>query len=431
MKNFIPFSIFLLSIFTTQNTLANMWPLSGNIGAGWIITETWSLLQENISVEKHFLLFKTSQKNIYDKNLPYSWYDFLEKVTNISAKNIEKNSFSFRDEFWNKLENLEHYENLFIKKVQEYSSTGSIDITVQYHFKNNSQKEINNEKVFFSFWSAEHAQVAIFELYSDENFKNVKQIFILNNENDYPKNFTISDKNNKIPTQEEYILTKMFPLSYFETINGSKYWHPIPQYSVDKIATFSLSFKPYEEKVVTVRYSLPFKQDTFSNYRYIDYDYAPILNWKNEKVKKSGILVIGDKNNFFIPQSSTIDQDKYSWNKSLFLKKVWKFTFGLWLENIQKRLNNWISVKNLNSRTDFWNMKFMFLNIHDLNLNFAGKSYITYIPKFFWSKIKTEKDFEKYYENPPKATQSPDNPEKIIIEYNWEKFEMDFLEILK
>ncbi len=68
---------------------------------------------------------------------------------------------------------------------------------------------------------------------------------------------------------------------------------------------------------------------------------------------------------------------------------------------------------------------------YNLNLSFAGKYYITYIPKFFWSKIKTEKDFKKYYENPPKATQSPDNPEKIIIEYHWEKFEMDFLEILK
>jgi hypothetical protein len=39
MKKLIPFSLFLLSIFTTQNTLANMSP-SFHFGAGGIIAET-------------------------------------------------------------------------------------------------------------------------------------------------------------------------------------------------------------------------------------------------------------------------------------------------------------------------------------------------------------------------------------------------------
>lgn len=427
MKKFIPFSLFLFSIFTTQSTLANMWPLSGNIGAGWIITETWSLLQENISVEKHFLLFKTSQKNIYDKNLPYSWYDFLEKVTNISAKNIKKNSFYLRDEFWNKLKNLEHYENLFIKKVQEYSSTGSIDITAQYHFKNNSEKEIKNEKVFFSFWGAEHARWALYELNYDENIKEVKQIYILNNENDYPKNFKVIEKNKTLLLKNEYRLQKLASYWYIE----EDYGYPIPVHSVDKISTFSLSFKPYEEKIITVTYSLPLKKDYLWRYRYIDYDYAPLLNWKNEKVKKSGIAVIGDKNNILYSAQSIIDEDKYSGKKNLFLEKVWTFTHALFLQDVQKRLNNWISVKNLESRTDIWNMKFVFVNIDELNSLIQLWTYWGALPKFFHSFFENPKDFEKYYENPPKATQSPDNPEKIIIEYHWEKFEMDFLEILK
>ena len=96
MKKYISLLLFSIStFFFTQNTLANMWPASASIWAGGIEFQTGSILQENISVEKHFLLFQTSGENIYDEKAPYSWYDFLEKITNIPAKTIEKNSFQF------------------------------------------------------------------------------------------------------------------------------------------------------------------------------------------------------------------------------------------------------------------------------------------------------------------------------------------------
>ncbi len=417
MKKLIPFSLFLLSIFTTQNTLANMSP-SFHFGAGGIISETWSLLQENISVEKHFLIFQPSNKNLYDKNAPYSWYDFLEKITGVSKNIIEKNSFYSREDFWFKLENLEYYKNLFWKITQEYSTTGSVNIIAQYHFKNNSEKKIINEKVSFSFWNTKYLAWGwpLYELY-DENLKNVDHIYFLNDENNYPKNFKVIEKNKLLNSYDDYQIKDWGKWGYLETIDEIQYiWWQIPISFIDKVSTFSLSFKPYEEKIITISYSIPLKKDIYWNQRYIDYNYFPLTNWKNETIRESYIAVIGNKKN--IPYDLRTSVNNTDEKSHINLKKLGKFIY-------------WNVFKNVDKKNSLHTIQLAFANIDELNF---------FLKNWEWGRIEAINFFQSFfeknniqfdYENPPKATQSPDNPEKIIIEYNWEKFEMDFLEILK
>ena len=417
MKKLIPFSLFLLSIFTTQNTLANMSP-SFHFGAGGIIAETWSLLQENISVEKHFLIFQPSDKNIYDKNAPYSWYDFLEKITGVSKNRIEKNSFYSREDFWFKLENLEYYKNLFWKIEQTYSITGSVNIITQYHLKNNSEKEIISESVSFSFWDTKNLGGGwpLYELY-DENLKNVDHIYFLNNENNYPKNFKVIEKNKLLNTYDNYQVKNWWYWGYTETIDGIEYiWGKVPISFIDKVSTFSLSFKPYEEKIITVSYSIPLKKDVYSNQRYIDYDYFPLTNWKNETIKQSYIAIIGNKDNIPYNLRTSISIDNREDKSNINLKRLWKFIY-------------WKSFYNVNKNNSLHTIQLAFANIDEVNFIFNnGAGYFEPLTFFnFFEKYNIPFDFT----NPPKATLSPNNPENVIIEYNWETFEMNFLEILK
>ena len=419
MKKYIYLLLcFIYTLFSIQNTLANMSP-SFHFGAGWITTESWSLLQENISVEKHFLIFQPSNKNLYDKNALYSWYDFLEKITGVSKNIIKKNSFYSSKDFWFKLENLDYYKNLFWKVTQEYSTTGSVNIIAQYHFKNNSEKEIKNEKVSFSFWNTKYLAWGwpLYELY-DENLKNVDHIYFLNNENNYPKNFKVIEKNKLLNSYDDYQIKDWSKWGYLETIDGIQYigWQ-IPISFIDKVSTFALSFKPYEEKIITVKYSIPLKKDVYSNQRYVDYDYFPLTNWKNETIKESYIAVIGNKNNIPYNLKTTISIDNKDDKSNTNLKRLGKFIY-------------WNAFKNVDKKNSPHTIQLAFVNIDELNFllkNWAGYFESSTFFKSFFEKYNIQFDFQ----NPPKATQSPNNPEKVIIEYNWEKLEIDFLEIFK
>lgn len=413
MNKHILFWICLYLFLWVPLSFGNMWPASSSFGWGGIwISQTPSSLQENISIEKHILLFQASKKNLYQKTAPYVWYNFLEKLTWVSADIIQKDSFTFRDEFNSDVSKLSHPQMFFIKKYETYASTGSVNILAQYHLKNNSPQAITEQEVYFSLGGVEHINGSLSEIYTQTGIENVQHVYVLNNENDYPKNFRISQNHANIPFFYEFTLNALHPIYAYDDYTQPKQSKKIPVDEVKKQVKFSLSFSPFEEKVITIQYSLPYKIDIHWE-KYIDYDYSPIFQWHSGEVKQSTLALIGNPWNIWYK----ILKDSINYKNTLPLKKIESFIYANTFSNISKQ-------------SGFKNIRIFFVNIENLNAflkNWIWVNEPSSIFQFFFEKTQTSYDAT----NPPQAHISAKNTEDILIKNQGKTFKANLYQFMK
>lgn len=410
MKKYIYVLVWYFILFWVQNTLANMWPASSSIGWGgiWVQDNYW--INDFISIDKHYLVFQASDKDIYKENAPHTGYEFLEKLTGISSQSIKNDSFIFRDEYGYDINNLQNKDTLFINKYEKYASSGSVNIIAQYHLNNISDSYLKNQEVYFSLGKVEHVNGSIYESWADRGIENIQQIYVLNNQNDYPTNFRLYENGEKKHFTYDFELHSLRSL-YIDIIQEIKL------NSVDKRVKFSLSFEPNESKVITVMYSIPYKVD-LNGEKYIDYDYSPIYGWKNGTVKKSTIWIIGNHQN--IGYSLNAINSDHQWNnsaKKLSLQRKHTFTYVS-------------TLTNLHQDDGIKNIKVYFANIDDIN-RYLREWLRVYQPQYLFESFfdKTQTLYDET--NPPKVTLSKDNPEEIIIENNGKYFKEVFFEFMK
>lgn len=295
---------FIFSILI-QPAFANMWPILNSNWAWWLYFSSGNLLSENVSVEKEVLVFKTSDKNIFKKDAKYLWYEYLMKKLKVSKNFIEKNLTTIDN--WDEHNNID--EKLWFIGVENDYTWWSINIWVRYYLKNNSDKEMKDQKIWFSFFKNTSVNASLIP-YSDN-------IYVLNSENNYPTNFKVYDWNKSLSISNSYMSEE------FKNTNSS--WQILN--SVKKISTFNVSFQPNESKILTITYSIPFKLK-FNGDKYVDYDFSPIFNWKGWNVKNVFIAIFWDDNNILYKSLSNIAFDI-----------VWKNKYVKNLENINKTSN--------------------------------------------------------------------------------------------
>lgn len=396
--------------------LANTWPMSESLGSGWMEFDSGSIMAKNVSVEKHILLFRTSKKDVFKENADYTGYDFLKNKLGFTQDYVERNTIpdDYLDFQWSG-------STIFIRKEQSYLASWSVDIAVRYYLKNNSNLTIPKQSIGFSFSKTDAIN---YHMLSEMGISD-KNIYILNDENNYPDNFHVYEWTTELPiNNDNFILQNM---RGFERNNKQNFWYKSFS-SINKTPLFELSFEPNETKVITITYSLPYKVP-FTWTAYIDYNYSPIFNWEGGVVKNSYIAVIWDDVHIVNNSESYIDTNETRGYPHISIWKLWRNIYGIMLYNVSRNssINNlkiaFSSLDDLIYRACIW--------MGCLSTNFLS-----------WN----EKDGQYYSENIEILPSS--DPQKAIIkeiknvtydhiwnrksfDYAGKEYEMDIFDMLK
>lgn len=418
--------IFFIAFFLFLNlTFANTWPLSRE--KQWtIFFDSDSLLSKNVSVEKEILLFKTNSKDLINENPKYIWLDYIKNI--LKKKGISDSDINNR--FVNNAKNI--YSTMLYKFENSWYSynSWSLEVTVQYTLKNNSNNIINDADVWFSALKNEY----INDYYIRENTISydkecdlnneykckwfIDNLFVIYPENKYPKNLSISFWWKKIKTTDNYMIENIS--NNYDFTNDYSWSSAKNTFLVKKINSFKLSFLPNETKQLIIKYNvaLGYIEGRDSSWYY--YDFSPIFNWKDSSVKEVDIWVIWDKNHFlnsglsYFFNNTWYRQEKNNINfvnvkDNIYIAKLY---------NVKKEQNmNWLQI-GFNNIDDIISGQFCWL--WALNNDFFCE----------WDNPIwiTDDNWNSHY----KTIKKSNNPQNIIIEYiDWSIKEYNIFDILK
>jgi len=337
-------------------SFANVNPAS--VSSQWGITfDKNSELAKNVVVLKEKLIFKLSYKNIVNKNPKYLWYDYIYKINNnkLLKKYIENDTYNLSwtidmeyggDYMSPKTDNPWKIMFYNIPENKFDYDTWSINVTVEYTLKNESNKNINNQHVIFS--SLKNNEMNSYYInglrqksISDNDI--LKKLYHFYSENNYPKNLKVVFWWKEINIKDNYMLEDISNNYYYSTWENKFKFKSI---LIKKVNSFHLSFGPLESKTLKITYNIPLK--TLRSTKFMNYDFSPIFKWKNPKLPELEIIVIWNNDNILYSRESSFGLNYTNPMNDIYVAKI---------KNIEKSPDNnilTISFRNPDDITDYY-----------------------------------------------------------------------------
>lgn len=289
------FKIFILLFFIIFGVSANTGP-DEVVSVDTAPKSQDKLLSQNVSVEREDLTFDfSSDANAYKPNIKETFdakkvFEKWKSKFFVDQDGDDINySFTSKKNYFHFSFGLLHKNDVWYpNKEKGYRSQNYDDnlvkITAKYYLKNQSNNEFNNEQLYFSpFWDS-------FWPWWDNTAIEAQNHYyiVLNN---LTGNIIISLSWEKLDIKSKY------------EINRSKFWDEweFKLITIKPIYLFNISLKPNEQKILQIEYYIPkwyYLVHDIGN-DYYSYDFAPVFEWKWNKLPLLNLKFIYDKWNRF------------------------------------------------------------------------------------------------------------------------------------
>jgi hypothetical protein len=167
----------------------------------------------------------------------------------------------------------------------------------------------------------------------------LEKLFLFSSENNYPKNLKITFWWKEINIKDYYMLEDVTN----NYLSSSQFKSTL----IKKVSSFDLSFEPLESKTLKITYSIPLKE--WAIWKFINYDFSPIFNWKNSKLPELELIVVGNNNHILNSSESSFWSDFTNPKNHIYIAKI---------KNIEKNYKNDILTINFRSLNDLLDNNF-------------------------------------------------------------------------
>ncbi len=250
-------------------------------------------LAQNVSVEQEDLIFDfSSDVNAYKPNIKETFDAkklFENWASKFKIKNVSYDEYAFTSQksffrfSFGQLDkkNVWYVDWSWVNYRADGYDDNLMKITAKYYLKNNSDKEINNKKAFFSPFSDKSRSNALIP--SAQGIK--KHYYILLNNLTW--NLIVSMSGEKISISSKYKTS-------IEDDKEVGRWMKI--ITIKPIYEFNISLKPNEQKILQIEYYIPkwYYEGWFGTPSY-SYDFAPVFEWKGNNLPLLNLKYIYDK----------------------------------------------------------------------------------------------------------------------------------------